>query len=131
MLDNQYLLKKDTILMMPNEAIHSDASIWGNPQDFDPQRFTKSGGKLPGGAFRAFGGGANWCPGRFFALTEILFMVVMVVLRYEISPEEEDWVVPQLDLANMSSIVTPPKGRVPVRITKRESWEGKALVFEI
>ena len=133
MLDDRYFLKKGTTIMMPNEAIHLDASIWGNPEDFDPKRFIAKGSeKVPKGAFRTFGGGANYCPGRLFAMTEMLLMVVMVALRYDVFPVDRgEWQIPPLDGANMSAIVTPPKGKVPVWVSRRKGSEDQAWAFEL
>lgn len=123
LLDNRYLLKKGSFLIMPNNVMHFDESAWGpTVNDFDAQRFMKkkSSAKIHSAAFRTFGGGANLCPGRFFATTEILSLLAMLALRYEITPVSGEWVAPKLDFANMSSIVTPPKTRIPVTSSPRK-----------
>ena len=65
------------------------------------------------------------CPGRFFAITEILFVKVMIALRYDIVPVSGEWRASELDLFNMASIITPPKGKFPVSIIKRKEWEDR------
>ena len=140
LLDDRFLLKKGTILMMPNEAIHKDTKIWGSSvSTFEPARFTRKAQaeseKLPNGAFRAFGGGANMCPGRFFATTEILFMLALISSRYDITPANGEWRAPRPDIANMSSIVTPPmdSDKVPVRVSRIETSkrEETKWIFEL
>jgi len=134
LLDNRYLLKKGSFLMMPNSVMHFDESAWGpTVRDFDAQRFvkSKSTAKIHPGAFRTFGGGANLCPGRFFAMTEILSLLAMLALRYDITPLAGEWVVPEPDMANMSSIVTPPKTRLPVTVTPRKGWKGGRWAFTV
>ena len=37
-LENQYLLKKDSILLIPSAELHNNPSVWGPTlKDFDPQ----------------------------------------------------------------------------------------------
>ncbi|KAF4628996.1 hypothetical protein G7Y89_g9155 [Cudoniella acicularis] len=65
LLENKYLLKKNSFVFMPNRSYHFDPTSWGpTVNEFDSYRFTRS--KAPSGAFRGFGGGVNLCPGRFF-----------------------------------------------------------------
>lgn len=106
-----YLLKKDSVLMVPGALIHADP-IWGpDRKEFNPRRFLKpplssssssstsssststttttnktTQAKPHPGAYRAWGGGQTLCPGRFFATTEITSAVAMVVMRFEIEP---------------------------------------------
>ena len=134
LLDGRYLLKKGSFLIMPNNVMRFSETAWGpTVNDFDAQRFikNKSSTKIHPAAFRTFGGGANLCPGRFFAMTEILSLLAMLVLRYEITPVSGEWISPEIDLANMSSIVTPPKTRIPVTIRPRKGWEGGTWAFTI
>ncbi|MCJ1317029.1 hypothetical protein MMC15_002350 [Xylographa vitiligo] len=134
LLDDRYLLKKDSFLMMPNNVMHFDASAWGpSVNNFDAERFLKSYSsvKIHSGAFRTFGGGANLCPGRFFAMTEIFSLLVMLALRYEVSPVSGRWITPELGMANMSSIVTPPKSSIAVTISPRKGWETGTWAFVI
>jgi len=134
MLDSRYLLQKGAFLMMPNEPFHFNEIAWGpNVHAFDASRFTKSESshKMHSGAFRAFGGGANLCPGRFFATTEILSMVCMCALRYDISPVNGKWTDPKPDISIMSSIVLPPKEKLMVNIEARKGMENGAWAFKI
>ncbi|KAL9122802.1 MAG: hypothetical protein Q9187_000647 [Circinaria calcarea] len=134
LLDSHYLLKKGSFLMMPNAIFHFDESTWGpTVEQFDAKRFikSKSSGKVHSGAFRAFGGGANLCPGRFFAVTEILSMVAMFALRYDLTPASGEWVAPRPDLANMSFIVNPPKDKIAVTVNPRKGWEHGLWAFEL
>ena len=40
MLEGQYLLKKDSMLLMPSAELHNNASVWGTSfKEFDPRRF--------------------------------------------------------------------------------------------
>lgn len=115
LIADQYLLKKDSVLMVPGALIHADP-IWGPDRgEYNPRRFLKNNptisaststststafpsttstkksdqdksAKVHPGAYRAWGGGQTLCPGRFFATTEITAAVAMVVARFEIEP---------------------------------------------
>ncbi|KAM3083783.1 hypothetical protein ACMFMF_001148 [Clarireedia jacksonii] len=131
MLDDKYLLKKGAFIFMPNRAYHFDKESWGsNVNDFDAHRFMKPKPYLPG-AFRGFGGGVNLCPGRFFAMNEILAMCSMLVLRYDIKPIGGTWRHPGVDESNLSLLVNPPKDRVLVEIVPREGLEGGSWSFKL
>jgi cytochrome P450 len=85
LVDDNYLLKKDSFLMILNHELHFSAQAWGSTaQKFSGERFSPTSKKIPPGAFRGFGGGVNLCPGRFFAITEIMVLVAMLVMRYDI-----------------------------------------------
>ncbi|KAI1458084.1 cytochrome P450 [Annulohypoxylon moriforme] len=107
MLANQYFLAKNSVVQIAGGVIHADGRIWGEDVDeFNPKRFlakTKEGDvKLEAevrgaakpkqnnsfhpAAFRAFGGGKTLCPGRHFAMNEILAFVALVVLQFDMKP---------------------------------------------
>lgn len=134
MLDGRYLLQKDCFIFMPNHSYHFDGAAWGpTVEDFDANRFLK--GNKPThhvGAFRGFGGGVNLCPGRFFAMNEILSMCAMLALRCDIKPaSKEGWIHPEEDNSNMSLIVNPPKRKVVVNVVTRKGWEGGSWAFKL
>jgi hypothetical protein len=131
MLDDKYLLKKGSFIFMPNRAYHFDEESWGSDvHEFNAHRFMKPKPSLPG-AFRGFGGGVNLCPGRFFAMNEILAMCAMLVLRYDIKPISGTWRHPDVDRSNLSLLVNPPKERVLVEILPREEWKGGSWSFKL
>lgn len=86
MLQSRWLLKKDSYIFMPNRATHFDTASWGpGANTFDAQRFEhiKSGcDKVTPGAFQGFGGGQNSCPGRHFAMMQIVALVAMMAPRF-------------------------------------------------
>ena len=134
MLDDRYLLKKDCFIFMPNHSYHFDGAAWGpTVKEFDATRFLKENKSTHhAGAFRGFGGGVNLCPGRFFAMNEILSMCAMLALRYDITPtSKEGWIHPGEDNSNMSLIVNPPKQKIGVNVVARKGWEGGSWAFRI
>ncbi|KAL8994943.1 MAG: hypothetical protein Q9188_006928, partial [Gyalolechia gomerana] len=93
LLHDQYLLKKGSIVVIPNRAVHFDPDIWGSDvEEFDEKRFAKAppnshdrhtnkaSNKVSSTAYRGFGGGATICPGKHFAIEGIAVFVALVVL---------------------------------------------------
>ena len=130
-LADQYLLKKDSVLLMPGGVVHMDSSVWGEDVNmFNPRRFLKQDSKsakarLHPGAFRAWGGGSSLCPGRFFATTEITSVLAMFVVRFDVNPASGDaWVIPKTEHSRVASSMHPPLNDVKVKITTRNGFEG-------
>lgn len=138
-LKDQWLLKKGCMIQMPGRVIHKDPSIWGSDVDeFNPRRFMKGevpkteNGKPPNpAAFRAFGGGTTLCPGRHFATTEILAVVTMFVMRYNMEPTAGAWSLPKTDNTNVAAVVMEPDSDVEVEVSMREGFEGGQWTFSL
>ena len=130
LLNNQYLLKKDSVLLIPGALIHADP-VWGpNAQAYDPRRFLKKDTNTKPGAYRAWGGGHTLCPGRFFATTEIVSAVAMVVMRFNLQPiRGKGWRMPEVDTSRVASSICPPKEDMRVKITEREGYKGDEWAF--
>ena len=130
MLDNRYLLKKDSFVFLPNRCYYLNPAVWGpTVDDFDARRFISF--KPPGGSFRPFGGGANLCPGRFFAMNGILAMFAMLALRYDLKAVPAAWVHPDVNDSNMTLLVQPSKAKTLVRVAPREEWVGGEWAFKM
>ena len=134
-LDGQWLLKKGSMVQMPNRIIHKDSSIWGtNVEEYNPRRFMKdaasqkyAGGsqkRPPAAAFRAFGGGTTLCPGRHFATNEVLATAALFALRYDMAPIKGEWSMPTVNNSSMAGFLTEPDSDVEVRISFRKGFEN-------
>ncbi|KAF2142289.1 uncharacterized protein K452DRAFT_248906 [Aplosporella prunicola CBS 121167] len=125
LLDNKYLLKKGSTLMIPGPVQHSSKEVYGESvSEFNHKRFIRTGTgdrRLNPVGFRGFGGGSTLCPGRHFATTEIIAFVALMVLRFDIKPKSGTWVRPTTDKAGMQATVPPPDTDVEVEITLREN----------
>lgn len=78
MLNNQYLLKKGSLIQIATDIVQSDLKTWGlDAKSFNARRFiekeslSKEEKKAQTQAWMPFGGGRNMCPGRHLAFTEI------------------------------------------------------------
>lgn len=132
MLEDQYLLKKDSILLIPSAELHNNPSIWGPSfKDFDAQRFMPnrtSGLKQPASAYRAYGSGASVCPGRFFAANEIMSILVTMVCKYDMKPVRGRWILPKMHPHITTSILTPVED-IQVTISEREGYDPRHWRF--
>ena len=144
LLDNKYLLKKDSVVMMPSIVVHNDPEVWGPDFDsFNHRRFLKEkpppnqpaeSGKrktVNMAAFRGFGGGTTLCPGRHFATTEILAVIAMLCMRYEIRPRADRWTAPSTSSTNMAATIAEPDTDIEVDVTAREGFEEGEWTFEL
>lgn len=150
MLDNRYLLKKGTIIQIPQAVMHFDSATWGpDAQQFKPARFlsksTDPKKPLKPGAdmqfksfqgtfqaekesepkpnpvgYRPFGGGASLCPGRHFVTLEALSLTAFMVLQFDIEPVDGEWSIPPQKQESLATNVFPPKHDVKVRIRRRK-----------
>ncbi|KAG6359000.1 hypothetical protein INS49_012520 [Diaporthe citri] len=143
LIDDQYLLKKGGLVMMPNAVIHSDPSLWGpTVGQFNHKRFLKGAKdaepRYSAAAFRGFGGGHVSCPGRHFASTEVLALLALLV-RFDVHPVEGEWVQPEKDSVMDRACPLPkcdvlvelvPKGSQNWRVNFSGRREGINIVAE-
>lgn len=126
LLEGQYLLKQGSILLIPSAELHSNASIWGPfVKDFDPRRFMQKRtheAKVPASAYRAYGSGDSVCPGRYLAANEIMMVLVIMVLKYDLNPVRERWAMPETHSHITTSIMSPTKD-IQVTMTERAKYK--------
>ncbi|KAF2261904.1 cytochrome P450, partial [Lojkania enalia] len=114
--DNQYKLKKGSMLLIANRVLHFHKGTWGEAShEFDPNRFTQ---KSPGSAFRGFGGGVNLCPGKSLAMVQVATLVAMLTMRFDLDRSGGIWVEPEQDLTKVLQIA-PPRSKVMVKFVPR------------
>ena len=133
LLNNRYLLRANSTVLIPSTSVHNDASVWGpTVKQFDPFRFVKNEDSQtllqPAYGYRAFGGGAALCPGRFLASMEILSVLTNVVLRFDVTPVDSQgrtiqWQEPASKSHILTSILSPTRD-VPVLIKERDEYRG-------
>ena len=127
-LSDRYLLKKDAFVLIPSAEIHHDEDAWGPDRDeFNMHRFMpdRTGSKLNHSAIRIWGGGANMCLGKFFAMNQIASVAVSFALRYNLKPVSGVWTMPETRPHITTSILT-PVDEFYVDITDRPGTDGAA-----
>lgn len=133
LLDDKYLLRKDSILMIPNSVQHTDTSIWGDDaHHFDHLRFTRraeAGGKrVNRAAFRVFGDGRHLCPGRHFTNTQIVALAALLVLQFDVRPVGGEWVEPTFEKSSVHAAFPYPDEDIAIDLIPRDvdrKWRVK------
>jgi cytochrome P450 len=122
-LADQYLLKKNAIVMIPGQTIHHNKNIWGpNADGFDHHRFLSLDSKKnlsSTSAFRPFGASVTMCPGRHFSTNVILSLVAMVVMQYDVLPAGGQWTSPTKCKADLWNAMPKPDWDVDVDFKRR------------
>jgi cytochrome P450 len=132
-LNDHLLLKAGSILLMPGATINKDTSVWGSDADtFDPQRFSKidpADKRSKASGFLSFGASPHICPGRHFASGEILALVAMLLVRFDIRPVRDRWVEPRGNKKALAASLHPAIDRVNVAFTERTEFQGAEWRF--
>jgi len=75
--------KQQVLVLIP--ALHRNASIWPDPERFDPDRFLPAHeASRPANVFLPFGTGARACIGRQFAMQEAKLVLGMLLHRFDL-----------------------------------------------
>ena len=131
LIDGQYLLKQGSTVLMPSAQLHTTSSVWGSSSTaFDARRFCPNQmfeAKKPTSEYRAFGGGSFLCPGRFLAVNEIITILVIMVLKYDLDPVEQyrSWSWPR-SRSDLASALLAPADDIRVKIRDRKGYGAGA-----
>ncbi|KAK3322713.1 cytochrome P450 [Apodospora peruviana] len=144
---NSYLLKEGMAIQMSIGVGHAMQEYWGSDvAEFKADRFlnlpdakTDDGG--PGSAraikaaYQPFGGGMHLCPGRNFAVAEMMSVVTTMLLGFDVSPlGRSDWKLPVKSNGSLIDAVTKPAGNgkgFGIRVRRRPGWEGVSWNYEL
>ncbi|CAG9859947.1 unnamed protein product [Phyllotreta striolata] len=87
--EKTFVLKKGTIVSLPIIGIHMDPIFFPNPEKFDPERFNEENrAHIVPGSFMPFGSGPRNCIGSRFALLECKSVIVSLLSKFDILPNE-------------------------------------------
>lgn len=115
--DDQYRLKKGSVVVIVNQAIHFDSSAWGeNAEEFVGERFCAH---TPPIAFRGFGNGPTTCCGKGLAMYHVSSLLALLVMRFDLAPSDESWHEPGKTGGSSAAHVAPPRKKVEVKMTPR------------
>ena len=148
--EQTYVLKKGRSILLPVAVHHRSPLIWGaKPDEFDENRFlgpqpyqtektegyqsksleegANSSAHMRKLAYVPFGGGRELCPGRHFAITEVLGTLAMLIVGYDIKrPDGGPVKQPQFGPSKMTAATARPhpNADLNVNIKKRVGWEN-------
>ncbi|ORY62501.1 cytochrome P450 [Pseudomassariella vexata] len=139
---NRYLVKKGIDMLMPCGVMHRLDNVWEsdtdsfNPNNFlspeqkglDPQTQSERE-KLRKASYIPFGGGKHYCPGRKFAMYEIMALMATLVVGFHVSPLGGGEEIQMLEMMGVrfGEAVAKPKRNgegCPVRLKRKEGWEA-------
>ena len=110
---NGQYVPKDTILMIPQMAIHVDPRYWEDPLTFNPDRFDPSV-KRQKYTWMPFMSGPRNCVGKNFAMLEMKVVLSKVIQKFDlINPNPE-----VKDLVMLGKITARPVDGVKLRLKK-------------
>ncbi|KAL1845873.1 hypothetical protein Daus18300_014419 [Diaporthe australafricana] len=126
LIGEQYLLKKDSVVLIPGTVQHHLKSVYGDDaEQFNHRRFVRESAGKPKRfnplAFRVFGGGSVVCPGRYFATTEILALAGMIALQFDVRPRDESWPTPTVEKSNPGISFQQPDRDIEVEVSPRDA----------
>ena len=86
-----YDIPKDTMVISNLYHIHHDKRVWGNPEEFQPERFLSADGKTfkKHDALMPFGIGKRQCLGETLARDTIFLYFTNIFQRYSIRLADE------------------------------------------
>ncbi|KFY03257.1 hypothetical protein O988_01600 [Pseudogymnoascus sp. VKM F-3808] len=136
-LKDQYLLKKGTIMELPNNVIHSNPEYWGSTvNEFNPTRFLadprSAEAKAARGAFRPFGGGASLCAGRHQAMSQMLGGLALFIMGNDCAPVNSGmgWKFPGAHGHTIAAAVDLPSTDLWLDVSTREGYEADFWVLD-
>ncbi|TKS68492.1 Cytochrome P450 3A40 [Collichthys lucidus] len=96
---NGLVIPKDMVVMIPTWTLHWDPSLWPEPEEFKPERFSKQNKEsINPYTFMPFGAGPRNCMGTRFALLMMKLAVVEILQRYSFSVCKETEVPFEMDV---------------------------------
>lgn len=118
-----YQLKKGTVVLTSILGMHTNPDYWGNPDQFDPERFAPHNqDKIVKNAYIPFGIGQRYCIGSQFAILEILAVLAVLGRKYKLKPKEG--YIPEM----IAAITTNVTEGMPMHIEKLKVFtEGEVL----
>ncbi|KAI3353343.1 hypothetical protein L3Q82_019885 [Scortum barcoo] len=116
---NGITIPKDIIVMVPVYALHRDAELWPEPEEFRPDRFSKQNKQsINPYTYLPFGFGPRNCMGMRFALVMIKLALVEVLQNYSFSVCKETEIPLTMSPEGLLQPIQPIKLKVVTRSIK-------------
>lgn len=111
-----YDIPKNTIVLPNVYAAHHDKEMWGDPENFRPDRFLDEEGKMKKDMSLPFGAGKRLCPGETFSRQGMFVTFAALLQNFQMEPKDRSTLPPNDHIISGLS-VTP--GNMWVRLTPR------------
>ncbi len=109
-----YRVPAGSSVVMSQWIMHRDPRYYGDPERFNPDRWTEDFEKqLPKFAYFPFGGGPRLCIGSAFAMMEAVLLLATIARKFRLRLLPEPPVVP------LPAITLRPRYGVPVALSRR------------
>ncbi|XP_008287346.1 cytochrome P450 3A30-like [Stegastes partitus] len=119
---NGNTIPKDMLVMIPVYALHRDAELWPEPEEFNPDRFSKKNKQnINPYAYLPFGIGPRNCLGMRFALVMVKLALVEVLQNYSFSVCEKTEIPLQMSPYGLTGPIHPIQLKLVMRGTESES----------
>ena len=104
---------------------HHSARYWENPENFDPERFSKANEKLHTPfAYLPFGAGPRGCIGGNYAMLQILMILSELVRRYDFQ------LTPGQTIEPRPMVILRPKHGIRMTFTQAIARDRHAIIQE-
>ncbi|OPL20960.1 cytochrome 3a11 p450, partial [Mytilus galloprovincialis] len=114
---NGYKIPKNAEIMIPIHAIHRDPEFWGEPDKFDPERFTpENKAKRHPYCYLPFGHGPRSCIGMRLAQVEAKYALVYILQHYRFKTCTETEIPIQLTKGGVTKPVNDIKLKLESRV---------------
>jgi cytochrome P450 len=150
--EGKFSLQKDSVVFMPSSLHHTSTGVWGHDSGtFNARRFMKQ--DLPAGkksteakeaeklqkkAFFPFGAGRHYCPGRYFAFTEMVAVVSVLTVGFDIVMDDGEkggpggsLRVPQRYYRSFGEAIPKPVEKMNVYMRRRKDFEDVNWVLDV
>lgn len=118
---NGVFIPKGTVVVVPSFILHRDPEYWSEPEEFRPERFSKSNkDSISPYAYMPFGNGPRNCIGMRFALMNMKLAVVRVLQNFSFKPCKET----QIPLKVESQGTTKPQKPIVLMAELRDGTES-------
>jgi len=88
--DSDFVIPKNTRVIIPTVGLHYDPAIWPDPETFDPERFSaENKGKIDSVTFQPFGFGPRQCLGQNLMMIESKILLIHVLRNFSLKPVGE------------------------------------------
>lgn len=83
-----FTIPKDTIVQLGLFSLHNDTEVWGDPENFRPERFLDENGRLnlKKDFSLPFGAGRRLCAGETFARNTMFLCIAALLQNFNLKP---------------------------------------------